>query len=55
MNVTGQSQDRAYVALLGLAEHFRTTKNIKKAIQCLVIYLHFLFFFLNFKMITIII
>ncbi|XP_070500301.1 MAU2 chromatid cohesion factor homolog [Chironomus tepperi] len=35
MNSTGQSQDRAYVALLGLAEHFRTTKNIKKAIQCL--------------------
>lgn len=30
------SQDRAYIALLGLAEHFRTTRNIKKAIQCLV-------------------
>jgi len=46
MNVSGQSQDRAYVALLGLAEHFRTTKNIKKAIQCLVI--------INFKIFVII-
>lgn len=31
------SQDRCYVALLGLAEHFRTSSppDIKKAIQCL--------------------
>lgn len=37
MNVAaGQSQDRAYIALLGLAEHYRTTNNFKKAIQCLV-------------------
>jgi hypothetical protein len=36
MAAATQSQDRAYVALLGLAEHFRTTNNFKKAIQCLV-------------------
>jgi hypothetical protein len=30
------SQDRAYIALLGLAEHFRTTKQIRKSIQSLV-------------------
>lgn len=33
---SGQSQDRAYIALLGLAEHFRTKRDIKKSIQCLV-------------------
>lgn len=35
MNTATQSQERAYIALLGLAEHFRTTHNIKKSIQCL--------------------
>lgn len=30
-----QTQERAYIALLGLAEHFRTTMNIRKSIQCL--------------------
>lgn len=33
--MTNSSQDRAYIALLGLAEHFRTTRDIKKAISCL--------------------
>lgn len=35
MNTQTQSQERAYIALLGLAEHFRTTRNIRKSIQCL--------------------
>lgn len=35
MNTPTQSQERAYIALLGLAEHFRTTRNVRKSIQCL--------------------
>lgn len=35
MNTQTQSQERAYIALLGLAEHFRTNRNIRKSIQCL--------------------
>lgn len=35
MNTPTQSQERAYIALLGLAEHFRNTRNIRKSIQCL--------------------
>lgn len=37
MNTQSQSQtqERAYIALLGLAEHFRTHNNIRKSIQCL--------------------
>lgn len=35
MNTPTQSQEKAYIALLGLAEHFRTTRNIRKSIQCL--------------------
>lgn len=30
-----QFEEKAYIALLGLAEHFRATKNIRKSIQCL--------------------
>lgn len=38
-----QFEEKAYIALLGLAEYFRSTKNIKKSIQCLdaVCCLHF--------------
>jgi MAternally affected uncoordination len=35
MGTQSQFEERAYIALLGLAEHFRTTNNIKKSIQCL--------------------
>lgn len=35
MNTPTQSQERAYIALLGLAEHFRKAHNIRKSVQCL--------------------
>lgn len=39
-----QFEEKAYIALLGLAEHFRTTKNIRKSIQCLEAVCVYIFF-----------